>query len=83
MALDGNSNSGSESHFLPTITVSEIEYRNNDAKSCLVSLREKVCDVTSFLSDHPGGEDLILEYILPRPSFSCLNQTNSWRFLIN
>lgn len=30
--------------------------------SCWVVYREKVYDVSVFLRDHPGGEDLILEY---------------------
>lgn len=31
-------------------------------KSCWVTRDGKVYDVTEFLSDHPGGEDLILKY---------------------
>ena len=30
--------------------------------SCWVSRNGKVYDVTSFLADHPGGDDLILKY---------------------
>ena len=30
--------------------------------SCWVSRAGKVYDVTSFLDDHPGGDDLILQY---------------------
>lgn len=46
---------------LPTFTPAEVESHNH-AKSCFVTLGSKVYDVTSFLNDHPGGGDLILEY---------------------
>lgn len=46
---------------LPTFTPAEVESHNN-AKSCYVTLGSKVFDITSFVDDHPGGGDLILEY---------------------
>lgn len=46
---------------LPTIPLSEV-LAHNTAKSCYVTIDEKVYDVTEFLDDHPGGGDLILEY---------------------
>lgn len=46
---------------LPTITVAELE-KHKSSDSCYVTLGSKVFDVTSFLADHPGGDDLILEY---------------------
>ncbi|KAL2006791.1 hypothetical protein VTN00DRAFT_9459 [Thermoascus crustaceus] len=46
---------------LPTFTQADIE-SHNTAKSCYVTLGSKVYDVTSFIDDHPGGGDLILEY---------------------
>ena len=46
---------------LPTIPTSDVE-SHNSSKSCYVTLGSKVFDVTSFLDDHPGGGDLILEY---------------------
>ncbi|ODM16295.1 hypothetical protein SI65_08294 [Aspergillus cristatus] len=46
---------------LPTLTQAEVESHNN-AKSCYVTIGSKVYDVTSFVDDHPGGGDLILEY---------------------
>ncbi|KAI5783588.1 sphingolipid fatty acid hydroxylase [Geopyxis carbonaria] len=46
---------------LPTISAAELE-KHQSAKSCYVTIGGKVYDVTSFLSDHPGGEDLILDY---------------------
>lgn len=31
-------------------------------QSCYVAFRGKVYDISSFLPDHPGGDDVILEY---------------------
>lgn len=46
---------------LPTFAQADVE-SHNTAKSCYVTLGSKVYDVTSFIDDHPGGGDLILEY---------------------
>lgn len=46
---------------LPTFTPREVKAHNN-AKSCYVTRGSKVYDVTTFLNDHPGGGDLILDY---------------------
>ncbi|KAL2798787.1 hypothetical protein BJX62DRAFT_98646 [Aspergillus germanicus] len=46
---------------LPTFTSAEVE-SHNSAKSCYVTIGSKVYDITSFVEDHPGGGDLILEY---------------------
>jgi len=46
---------------LPTIPRADVE-SHNSAKSCYVTLGTKVIDITSFIDDHPGGGDLILEY---------------------
>ena len=46
---------------LPTILQADVQSRNT-AKSCYVTLGTNVYDITSFLDDHPGGGDLILEY---------------------
>lgn len=46
---------------LPTIPIADLNERKT-AKSCYVTVGTKVYDVTSFLDDHPGGGDLILEY---------------------
>ncbi|KAL9621657.1 MAG: hypothetical protein Q9160_003910 [Pyrenula sp. 1 TL-2023] len=46
---------------LPTLPQADVEAHNN-TKSCYVTIGAKVYDVTSFLPDHPGGGDLILEY---------------------
>lgn len=47
---------------LRTISPTEVQ-KHNTKKSCYITLHnKKVYDVTAFLSDHPGGEDLILDY---------------------
>ena len=46
---------------LPTIPSREIELHNS-AESCYVSRKARVYDVTSFLEEHPGGSDFILQY---------------------
>jgi 4-hydroxysphinganine ceramide fatty acyl 2-hydroxylase len=46
---------------LPTLPCSDVA-SHNSSKSCYVTIGTKVYDVTSFLSDHPGGGDLIVEY---------------------
>ena len=35
---------------------------HNTRSSCWVSRNGKVYDVSPFLADHPGGDDLILNY---------------------
>lgn len=45
----------------PTFSSAEIK-SHATAKSCWVTRGAKVYDVTSFVDDHPGGGDLILEY---------------------
>ncbi|KAI9776234.1 MAG: fatty acid alpha-hydroxylase [Peltula sp. TS41687] len=46
---------------LPVISLSELQAHTTKS-SCYVTHGEKVFDITSFLEDHPGGGDLILEY---------------------
>jgi len=46
---------------LPTISDSDLQ-KHSTAASCYVTIGAKVFDVTDFLGDHPGGEDLILKY---------------------
>jgi 4-hydroxysphinganine ceramide fatty acyl 2-hydroxylase len=46
---------------LPTLPRSDVELHNSK-KSCYVTIGTKVYDLTSFIDDHPGGGDLILEY---------------------
>lgn len=36
--------------------------QHNSAKSCWITYRGKVLDVTNFLPDHPGGEELLLKH---------------------
>ena len=46
---------------LPTIPSTDVA-SHSSTKSCYVTVGTKVYDVTSFLGDHPGGGDLILEF---------------------
>ncbi|KAI7904889.1 uncharacterized protein BX663DRAFT_503930 [Cokeromyces recurvatus] len=36
--------------------------RNNTKNSCWVIINNKVYDVTTFLADHPGGDEIILQF---------------------
>ncbi|XP_076470315.1 cytochrome b5-like isoform X2 [Babylonia areolata] len=36
--------------------------KHHDVTDCWIIVEEKVYDVTRFLEEHPGGEDIILEY---------------------
>lgn len=46
---------------LPTISRAELASHNSKT-SCYVAIGDRVFDVTDFLADHPGGEDLVLDY---------------------
>ncbi|PGH03625.1 hypothetical protein AJ79_07317 [Helicocarpus griseus UAMH5409] len=46
---------------LPVFSAADLK-SHTTAKSCYVTRGAKVYDVTSFMDDHPGGGDLILEY---------------------
>lgn len=46
---------------LPTFLLSEVQEKKG-ADCCYVTLGTNVYDVTPFLEDHPGGDDLILQY---------------------
>jgi 4-hydroxysphinganine ceramide fatty acyl 2-hydroxylase len=46
---------------LPTLLASEIQSHNTE-KSCYVTIGSRVYDITTFLDDHPGGSDLILDH---------------------
>ena len=46
---------------LPTIPTHDVASHNTE-KSCYVTIGAKVYNITSFLPDHPGGGDLILQY---------------------
>ncbi|CAO3630783.1 unnamed protein product [Cunninghamella blakesleeana] len=46
---------------MKTFTSSEVASHNH-SKSCWVIYKNKVYDVTEFILDHPGGDDLILNY---------------------
>lgn len=49
------------SRTLPTFSRAEVE-SHSSAKSCYVTIGNKVYDVTEFIDDHPGGGSLVLEY---------------------
>nr|POF23967.1 ceramide very long chain fatty acid hydroxylase scs7 [Quercus suber] len=46
---------------LPTLPSAEVA-SHNTSQSCYVTVGTKVYDLTSFLEDHPGGPELILDY---------------------
>ncbi|PGH02810.1 hypothetical protein GX51_04422 [Blastomyces parvus] len=46
---------------LPVFSTADLR-SHSTAKSCYVTRGSKVYDVTSFVNDHPGGGDLILDY---------------------
>jgi len=35
--------------------------KQNDGRSCWIVIHDKVYDVTKFLEEHPGGEEVLLE----------------------
>lgn len=45
----------------PELLLKEVRTANT-ADKCFVTIGQKVYDVTTFLDDHPGGGDLVLEY---------------------
>jgi 4-hydroxysphinganine ceramide fatty acyl 2-hydroxylase len=51
----------SPSRTLPTFLQAEVA-AHNSAKSCYVSMGNRVFDVTDFIDSHPGGGELVLEY---------------------
>ena len=44
---------------MDTYTINEVK-SHNTSDSCWIIIREKVYDVTTFLSDHPGGKSILL-----------------------
>lgn len=49
------------SRTIPTLPQADV-LSHNTADSCYVCIGTKVFDITSFLDDHPGGGDLIVQY---------------------
>ncbi|PLW16616.1 hypothetical protein PCANC_10395 [Puccinia coronata f. sp. avenae] len=46
----------------PRIFLAEDLTKHSSPTDCWVSLNGKVYNISSFLSDHPGGDDLLLQY---------------------
>lgn len=46
---------------LPTLPLADVASKNTE-KACYVTIGTRVYDVTTFLQDHPGGGELIVEY---------------------
>src|ERR1700730_18362275 len=51
----------SPSRTLPTFLQAEVA-AHNSAKSCYVTMGNRVFDLTGFIDSHPGGGELVLEY---------------------
>lgn len=49
----------SEATELKAYTLADVSSHNNES-SCWVVIHGKVYDVTKYLEDHPGGEDVLL-----------------------
>jgi len=45
----------------PKVYTKEDLKQHRDAKSCWMTIHDKVYDVTQFLEEHPGGEEVLLE----------------------
>ncbi|XP_036321977.1 cytochrome b5 [Rhagoletis pomonella] len=48
-------------HRLPEITLSLVA-QHDEYTDCWIVIYDRVYDVTQFLRDHPGGEDIIMEH---------------------
>ena len=46
---------------MPEFTAQEVAVHNS-SKSCWLVIAGKVYDITEFLVDHPGGEEVVLEH---------------------
>lgn len=46
----------------PTFSSAELA-KHRSSQSCYVTIDTKVYNLTEFLGDHPGGEDVILECV--------------------
>lgn len=56
-----NSNASSGEYGLPIITLEEVSWHDTH-QDCWVVINDRVYDVTPFLFEHPGGEDVLLEH---------------------
>lgn len=55
------SDSEAKTNDVKTYNLEEIS-KHNDGKSCWMVIHDKVYDVTDFLDEHPGGEEVMLEF---------------------
>ncbi|KAG8237646.1 hypothetical protein J437_LFUL017555 [Ladona fulva] len=55
-----SSNSSSSDFRLPVITLEEVSWHDTN-QDCWIVINDRVYDVTPFLYEHPGGEDILLE----------------------
>ncbi|ORX56759.1 hypothetical protein DM01DRAFT_1319800, partial [Hesseltinella vesiculosa] len=46
---------------MPRISVDEVQ-RHNSSRSCWMIYKDNVYDVTQFAMDHPGGQDILLQF---------------------
>lgn len=54
------SSSDNAKYFFKQITLNQVE-RHTSTSSCWMIINNKVYDITQFLDEHPGGEDILLE----------------------
>jgi cytochrome b involved in lipid metabolism len=46
---------------LPTYTLKEVSYHDN-LDDCWVVIYDRIYDITNFIYEHPGGDDVMMEY---------------------
>ncbi|XP_046398522.1 cytochrome b5 type B-like [Ischnura elegans] len=56
-----SSNTSTSDDRLPIITLEEVSWHDTH-QDCWVVINDRVYDVTEFLFEHPGGEDVLLEH---------------------
>ncbi|XP_069698600.1 cytochrome b5-like [Periplaneta americana] len=45
----------------PTVSLDQVSWHDHNA-DCWVVIYDRVYDITDFLNEHPGGEEILLEY---------------------
>eukprot|EP00117_Sycon_ciliatum_P040093 scpid44062/ scgid29523/ Cytochrome b5 type B; Cytochrome b5 outer mitochondrial membrane isoform len=46
-----------------SFTLSDVQRLSNKRDTCLMVIEDKVYDVTGFLSQHPGGKEILLKFV--------------------